>query len=30
MLIQVDGDLYGTTPANIEVKPNYLRILKPY
>lgn len=29
MPIQVDGDSYGYTPALIEVKPNYLKILKP-
>jgi len=30
MQIQVDGDLYGTTPATVEIKPNYLKIIKPY
>lgn len=29
MPIQVDGDSYGYTPALIEVKPNFLKILKP-
>lgn len=29
MPIQVDGDSYGYTPALIEVKPNYLKILRP-
>lgn len=29
MPIQVDGDSYGYTPALFEVKPNYLKILKP-
>lgn len=30
MQIQIDGDLHGITPAYIEVKPNYLKIIKPY
>ncbi len=29
MPIQVDGDTYGYTPALIEVKPDFLRIMKP-
>ncbi len=29
MPIQVDGDSYGMTPALIEVKANYLKIIKP-
>jgi len=27
--IQIDGDHIGFTPANIEVKPNYLKVIKP-
>ena len=27
--IQIDGDHVGFTPAVIEVKPNYLQVIKP-